>query len=345
MPTDHRANSSDSAAAQPFANNPAHLGDIELEVTAEFARKSLSVRQAKELCAGNVIVFDKLAGEAFDLLANGLPFAEGEIVVIHDNMMSIRVTRMLHAPEPSEPEPATPLPHGAAPQPNQGSELVFIPPGPFTMGGRDEDSPRSERPAHTVVLTGYYIDLYPVTNQQYRDFAQATGHRLPLHWAHGTYPASTGNHPVVNVSWHDACAYAEWAGKRLPTEAEWEKAARGTDERPYPWGTPFTEGERCNAYNQVGTTTRVDEYPDGRSYYGVWDMAGNVYEWCQDYFDEEYYKSSPATNPKGPEGGRERVVRGGCYVESRAALRTTHREGVTEVTARDTIGFRCAVDL
>ena len=130
----------------------------------------------------------------------------------------------------------------------------------------------------------------------------------------------------------------------MPSEAEWEKAARGTDERPYPWGTRFTEGERCNANNQVGTTTPVNEFPDGRSFYELWDMAGNVYEWCQDYYDEEYYKSSPATNPKGPDGGQERVVRGGCYIESRAALRTTHREGVSEVTTRDTIGFRIAMD-
>ena len=113
---------------------------------------------------------------------------------------------------------------------------------------------------------------------------------------------------------------------------------------PYPWGTRFTEGERCNANNQVGTTTPVNEFPDGRSFYELWDMAGNVYEWCQDYYDEEYYKSSPATNPKGPDGGQERVVRGGCYIESRAALRTTHREGVSEVTTRDTIGFRIAMD-
>jgi formylglycine-generating enzyme len=222
--------------------------------------------------------------------------------------------------------------------------MVHVSSGPFTMGGRDEDSPRSERPAHTVFLSDYYISKYPVTNQEYREFVQCTGHRIPIHWQRGTFPAGTGNHPIANVSWQDADAFARWRGARLPSEAEWEKAARGTDERPYPWGTRFTEGERCNANNQVGTTTPVNEFPDGRSFYELWDMAGNVYEWCQDYYDEEYYKSSPATNPKGPDGGQERVVRGGCYIESRAALRTTHREGVSEVTTRDTIGFRIAMD-
>ena len=222
--------------------------------------------------------------------------------------------------------------------------MVHVSSGPFTMGGRDEDSPRSERPAHTVFLSDYYISKYPVTNQEYREFVQCTGHRIPIHWQRGTFPAGTGNHPIANVSWQDADAFARWRGARLPSEAEWEKAARGTDERPYPWGTRFTEGERCNANNQVGTTTPVNEFPDGRSFYELWDMAGNVYEWCQDYYDEEYYKSSPATNPKGPDGGQERVVRGGCYIESSAALRTTHREGVSEVTTRDTIGFRIAMD-
>jgi iron(II)-dependent oxidoreductase len=222
--------------------------------------------------------------------------------------------------------------------------MIHVSSGPFTMGGRDEDSPRNERPAHTVFLSDYYISRYPITNQEYREFVQCTGHRIPIHWQRGTFPAGTGKHPIANVSWQDADAFARWRGARLPSESEWEKAARGTDERPYPWGSRFTEGERCNANNQVGTTTPVNEFPDGRSFYELWDMAGNVYEWCQDFYDDEYYKSSPATNPKGPDGGQERVVRGGCYIESRAALRTTHREGVGEVTTRDTIGFRIAMD-
>jgi formylglycine-generating enzyme required for sulfatase activity len=175
--------------------------------------------------------------------------------------------------------------------------MVQIAACPCTMGGRDEDSPKSERPAHTAFISDYYIGRYPVTNQEYREFVQCTGYRLPIHWQRGTFPAGMGNHPVVNVSWQEAFAFAQWRGCRLPTEGEWEKAARGTDERPYPWGTRFTEGECCNANNQVGTTTPVTEFPDGRSFYELWDMCGNAYEWCQDHYDEEYYKSSPGTNP------------------------------------------------
>jgi len=222
--------------------------------------------------------------------------------------------------------------------------MKLIPAGPFSMGGRDEDSPANARPAHTVHLSAFYIDPFPVTNADYRGFANCTGYKTPINWQRGTFPIGMGRHPVTNVSWQDAKAYCEWAGVRLATEAEWEKAARGEDERPYPWGDRFVEGERCNSTNFYGTTTPVDEFPDGRSPYGLWDMAGNAYEWINDHFDEEYYKSSPATNPHGPEGGQERVVRGGDYQETRAGVRTTHRTGQAETYNRDNIGFRVAMD-
>ena len=125
---------------------------------------------------------------------------------------------------------------------------------------------------------------------------------------------------MVNVSWHDAKAYADWMGARLATEAEWEKAARGTDERLYPWGNRFVDGERCNSNNMVGTTLPVDEFRLGRSPYGVWHLSGNAYEWCQDYYEEDYYKYSPAANPRGPEVGQERVIRGGWFAETRPPM-------------------------
>ncbi len=221
--------------------------------------------------------------------------------------------------------------------------MIHIPGGPFTMGGREEDSPDNERPAHQVHISSFYMDTYPVTNQDYREFVNCTGQTTPIHWQRGTYPTGLARHPVVNVSYHDAKAYADWMGARLPTEAEWEKAARGTDERLYPWGNRFVDGERCNSNNMIGTTLPVDEFPLGRSPFGIWDMSGNTYEWCGDYYEGNYYPFSPATNPKGPEGGQERVIRGGFFAETRPNVRTTHRNSAPETHTRENVGFRLAI--
>lgn len=220
--------------------------------------------------------------------------------------------------------------------------MVEIPGGPFTMGGSQEDSPDSERPAHPVNVSTVFIDAYPVTNQDYREFVNCTGQKTPIHWQRGTYPTGLARHPVANVSWQDAKAYANWMGARLPSEAEWEKAARGTDERLYPWGSRYVD-DRCNSGNVVGATVMVDEFPLGRSPYGIWDMSGNVYEWCEDYYDEDYYKYSPSTNPRGPEGGQERVIRGGFFSEIRSNVRTTHRLSAAETHTRENVGFRLAL--
>ena len=219
--------------------------------------------------------------------------------------------------------------------------MIEIPGGMFTMGGSQEDNPDSERPAHPVNVSTFHMDAYPVTNQDYREFVNCTGYKTPIHWQRGTYPTGLARHPVSNVSYQDSKAYADWMGARLPTEAEWEKAARGTDERLYPWGSRFVD-DRCNSNNVVGTTLMVDEYPLGRSPYGIWDMSGNVYEWCDDYYDEDYYKFSPSTNPRGPEGGQERVIRGGFFSETRPNVRTTHRSSAPENHTRENVGFRLA---
>ena len=342
-----------AALLQRPTENLAHLANIRLQVVVELGRKDMPLSEVLNLKPQDYIELDKLAGEAFQVRVNDHAFAEGEIVVVTD-IMAFRVTRLYRPQNPlasRQPPEATVLAEEVAEErieeegaEDNGRDMKFIPAGAFVMGGRDEDSPSNERPSHTVYLSDYFISTFPVTNLDYLEFVQATGHRTPIHWQRGTFPTGTAQHPVTNVSWQDAMAYAEWRGARLPTEAEWEKAARGTDERPYPWGSRFVEGERCNSNNMIGTTTPVDEFPDGKSFYGLYDMAGNVYEWCADYYDEEYYRTSPPADPPGPEGGQERVIRGGSFSETRAGVRCTHRAGASETQTRDKIGFRLAMD-
>ena len=343
--------------------NLRHLGDMEVVAVAELGRKKMRLKQVRQLRKGDVIPLERLAGEAFSIKVNGAPFAEGEIVVVSEQMAG-RLTRMVEVPaveeegeEEEEEEAESESIAETLPKelPEEGNvadsvrarnerEMTRIPESSFTMGSSVEEGAPGERPAHTVYLDSYYIDKYPVTNEQYREFTLETGYRSPPHWRRGNYALGMDEHPVVNVSWRDALTYAEWAGKRLPTEAEWELAARGTDERCYPWGNRFVAGERCNCINMIGTTTPVDEFPDGRSPYGIWDMAGNTFEWCADYYDEDYYEISPDVDPRGPEGGQERAVRSGCFVETRAAVRVAFREGVREDETSEYIGFRCAMD-
>lgn len=193
--------------------------------------------------------------------------------------------------------------------------MILIPAGEFAMGSNEYDD---TKPIHTVYLDTFYIDKYEITVGQYRKFAQATGRNMPDQpgWNEGD------NNPVVNSTWYDASAYALWAAKRLPTEAEWEKAARGSDERNYPWGNTWDASKCNNGQNKIinpyggakcAKTTPVGRFPQDVSPYGVMDMAGNVSEWCSDWYAPYYYKKSPARNPTGPSSGSYRVVRGGNW--------------------------------
>ena len=237
------------------------------------------------------------------------------------------------------------------------AEMIYIPNGEFTMGLNDPRCNYDETPAHVVYLDDYLIDKYPVTNQQYAKFLNAMGD-LDVHptpWCHPDEPRekthipqfwyrdewTQDNYPVVGVDWWDAYAYTKWAAKDLPTEAEWEKAARGLDERIYPWGNNLPTVELCNCNLRYSHTTAVDKFKGGRSYYGCYDMAGNVWEWCFDWFDGHYYEISPRSNPRGPSIGRFRVARGGSWINDLYKVRTTIRaHGNSPSEHNPRLGFR-----
>jgi len=222
-------------------------------------------------------------------------------------------------------------------------EMVSIPAGELRMG-TNPPGPDDENPQHPVSVSAFHIDQYEVTNMQYKEFIEATNHRAPSNWRNRAFPDATmHDHPVVNVSWHDAMAYAEWVGKRLPTEAEWERAALGDGRNDYPWGRSIGE-DYLNYDNPQGKTTPVDKHDAGNSPFGVHDMCGNVGEWVQDWYDSKYYQTSPSTDPKGPETGFQRVFRGGGYHENRMGVRGRTRNFQMAEASNDYVGFRCAMD-
>jgi len=236
-----------------------------------------------------------------------------------------------------------------------GAKMRLIPAGEFSMGDHHGDvSWIKERatPVHTVYLDAFYIDKYEVTVGQYKKFIQATGHRAP-DWSDVSKYSPTDNHPIVYVSWEDAQAYCKWAGKRLPTEAEWEKAARGgLVGKRYPWGdeAPDAGGKYRASYDPGDDDADGYEYcapvgsfpPNG---YGLYDMAGNVWEWCSDWYDKNYYSSSPRNNPPGAAGGSGsfRVVRGGSWRYANYLMRAVDRNADWPSDLNSNLGFRCCV--
>jgi len=191
-----------------------------------------------------------------------------------------------------------------------GSELIYIPAGEFLMGSPSGEGESDEHPQHKVYLDAYYIGKYEVTNKQFAKFVQESGYQAEGDWKN-YHTFGKGNHPVVGVSWNDAKAYCKWADLRLPTEAEWENAARGTDGRKYPWGNEW-DASKCNNNSSKGTKL-VGSYSNGASPYGCLDMSGNVWEWCSDWYGADYYASSPQRNPEGPGSGNDHILRGGSW--------------------------------
>jgi formylglycine-generating enzyme required for sulfatase activity len=220
------------------------------------------------------------------------------------------------------------------------ASMVLIPEGEFTMGSDNGDS--DEKPVHTVYLNDFYIDRYEVTNALYKVCVTEGACNKPQNTGNYDNP-NYADHPVVYVDWNMAQAYCEWRGAQLPTEAQWEKAARGIDERTYPWG----EGISCSKANYlgcVGDTKPIGSYESNISPYGVYDMAGNVWEWVADWYSEKYDQNSSAENPLGPDSGQYRVLRGGAWNQDEYLLRTSARLGSEPSDVYLSFGFRCASD-
>lgn len=239
-----------------------------------------------------------------------------------------------------------------------GAPMVLIPAGPFLMGS-NEGLP-NERPEHTVTLQAFYMDRYEVTAGRYQKFLEFGKQEIPPVLDDDAV-SSLDDRPVVGVTWNEAANYCKWAGRRLPTEAEWEKAARGTDGRRYPWGhmQPFVDIANYNRGIWVseaitlvpvgsgleGMSVRHGLKEGGRSPYGLFHMAGNAAEWVNDWYDREYYQKSPDTNPPGPSAGEKRVLRGGSWADLPTALRVTARFSAEPEFEDRTVGFRCAMDV
>jgi len=222
--------------------------------------------------------------------------------------------------------------------------MRLVPEGEFTMGSNSGDP--EEKPAHTVFLDAFYMDTYEVTNALYKACVSAGICEPPQKnssYGETDYYGNPDfdNYPVVQVTWFQSQAYCEWRGAYLPSEAQWEKAARGTDGRPYPWG----EGISCNLAGYEGCSRDVEhvgDHPNGISPFGIHDMAGNAWEWVADWYSEKYYRDSPASNPLGPVDGTHRVMRGGTWDSPAENLQTFNRLKFRPAYFTEGIGFRCA---
>ncbi len=302
-------------------------------------------------------VFAKCKTETENLFQQALPEIRSNPTVFLQMEEARQTTQVPHNYEPLPTRSGTTAPRlpttAAKIVGNDGAEMVLIPAGEFQMGSNNGDE--DEKPVHTVYVDAFYMDVYEVTNAQFKAFVDVNpqwqkdqistnyhdGDYLNP-WSGNSYPVGKGNHPVTYVSWYAAMAYAEWAGKRLPTEAEWEKAARGgLQGQKYPWGNGIDAGQ-ANYRQNLGGTTAVGSY--GANGYGLYDMAGNVWEWCVDTYKADFYKVAPPRNPAylTDQTNTSRVLRGGSWFNTARYLRVADRGRGSPTGSYSYDGFRCA---
>jgi len=225
-----------------------------------------------------------------------------------------------------------------------GIPMVLVPAGEFIMGSDKGDD--DEQPIHRVFLDSFYMDKFEVTNGRFAKFVEAIQIEPPWGFADKETPVVHSDRPVRWVNWMEAMGYCLWAGKRLPSEAEWEKAARGTDGRIYPWGNdqPTAAHAVFGLKEGADTISLIGNRDKGKSPYGVHDLAGNLYEWVTDWYDEEFYTKNPTINPRGPVEGTAKVQRGGSYINNPYRLRSSFRTKGDPTEHDPNVGFRCAQD-
>jgi formylglycine-generating enzyme required for sulfatase activity len=304
------------------------LGSLAIGGKVTGAEVWLEERKVGETKPGRMLVLADLPVRKYRVTARKFGYREwtGEVEITADHR-----TELIIDLEALRPEVAGVI------RGEDGAEMVLVHSGEFWMGSEasDRDVPDNENPRRRVHLDAFYIDKYEVTNALYARFREATGHPAPLSWG----SRKSGDHPVVGITWYDAEAYCKWAGKRLPTEAEWEKAARGPDGRRYPWGDSW-DSTRANR----GRPVAIGSFPGGVSPFGAHDVIGSVGEWASDWYDPTYYQRGPAKNPRGAESGRSKVIRGGSSAGPPGALRATTRNYSPPGGSADTVGVRCAAN-
>ena len=232
--------------------------------------------------------------------------------------------------------------------------MVLVPGGEYEMGdlrslselnvldilNPDRHALGPENPAHKVVVDAFFIDIYEVSNKSFGEFTKENNKKNPTFWENPDF--NQPDQPVVGVSWKEAQAFCKWKNKRLPTEAEWEKAAKKKQTNYYPWGNSEPTPEKLNFSNNIGKTTSVGSYEAGKSSLGIYDLSGNVSEWVYDWHSPEYYLFSPSKNPKGPTSGQYRVIRGGNWRNGKNEVKITFRNATIPKLKSKTVGFRCA---